>query len=154
MHEPGVPKPPESPPAFETADRLLAKVVAVWFWSVFFGLNSGLSYNYLTFFIELLQSSRAGFGGPRPPDILLLVRSIAGGVGVVASFGAWIFLYLFFSAYLLPVLFVGVTAVSEERRRRAGATFLNRAYLLLLLAAVARLAPELMTFAAALPFGI
>jgi hypothetical protein len=141
MDEIGPPKSPESPPVPEAADRLLAKYVAVWFWSIFFGLNGGLSYNYLSFFSELI--GRARFGpGPRAGDLLTAVMPIAYGLGAVANIGAWLFLYLFFSVYLLPVIFLGVTAVSEERRRRAGAKFLNRAYLLLLLAGLARLAPE------------
>ena len=92
--------------------------------------------------------------GPRNGDVLTAVLPIAYGVGTVASVGAWIFLYLFFSVFLLPVVFVGVTAVSEERRRRAGARFLNRAYLLLLLSGMARLAPELVGSVLPMLFGL
>jgi hypothetical protein len=155
MDEPGSQKPPEAPPVLETADRLLSKYVAVWLWTIFFGVNSGLSSNYLSFFAQ--QVSQWGrFGpGPRDPisDLLRLVGSVGYGLGGLASIGAWIFLYLFFSVYLLPVVFLGTTGLSEERRRRGGAKFLNRAYVLLLVAGVIRLAPEILTFVAPLLSG-
>jgi hypothetical protein len=157
MDEPSSSKTPETPPVLEAADRILSKYVAVWLWTIFFGLNSGLSYNYLSFFMQATQYNNArsyGSGpGPFPSDVLRVVVPTAYGLGAVASIGAWIFLYLFFSVYLLPVVFLGTTGVSEERRRRGGARFLNRAYLLLLVAGVIRLAPEIVTFAAPLLSG-
>ncbi|HEX8201144.1 MAG TPA: hypothetical protein VF590_11705 [Isosphaeraceae bacterium] len=152
MDDPGPPKSPESPGVLESADRLLAKYAAVWLWTVFFGINTGLSSNYLALY---MQAAQFGLGrpGPRFPDYLGLVGPVAYGIGGLASAGAWIFLYLFFSVYLLPVVFLGTTGVSEERRRRGGARFLNRAYLLLLLAGVIRLAPEVLAFVAPLLTG-
>jgi len=50
---------------------------------------------------EGLILSRSGSG-------VFFIWSLANGVGALASIGAWIFAYLFFSAYLLPVLFLGV----------------------------------------------
>jgi hypothetical protein len=147
MDEPGPQKPSEAPLALETADRLLSKYVAVWLWTIFFGVNSGLSYNYLSFFAQVAQLG-LGRPGPRFPDYLGLIGPVAYGLGGLASIGAWVFLYLFFSVYLLPVVFLGTTGISEERRRRDGAKFLNRAYMLLLLAGLVRLAPELLAFVA------
>jgi hypothetical protein len=152
MDEPGPQKPPESPPLSETADRLLSKYVAVWLWTIFFGVNSGVSYNYLSFYIQAAQN---GYGRPgaRFPDYLGMVGPVAYGLGGVASLGAWVFLYLFFSVYLLPVVFLGTTGISEERRRRGGAKFLNRAYVLLVVAGVLRLAPEILALVAPLLSG-
>ena len=143
------PKPKE--PSAGPFDAWAGRIAAVWIWTALFGLNGGLSYSFLGGAGQLGLSALwmgSGFGpgrgrGPQANDFAVMILSFAFALGLMASLAAWLFLYLQFSSYLVPVVLLGVRPF-EDRRQRLSARYLMRAYQLLLIAGLARVAPDVL----------
>ena len=129
------------------ADALVSRGSALWIWTVLFIAQAALSFGLFA-------------GGPPPGwvttqngvmrvpaqvaiELLSLVRGLSLLLTIAASLLSWIFLYQFFAIYLVPVLFLLQGQASEERRRQGAAQFARWSYRLMIVAAVARLLPEL-----------
>jgi len=140
----------------ERADQLTTKIVSVWLWTVFFGLNAGLSYSYMgalsemfsdAFMMRGLRPDGIGqFGVSATGEFLITAIPLVQAIGILLNFASWAFLYVYFSLYLLPSVLVREPAASEERRRRMAATALKRAYLLVIATGIARATPQLILF--------
>lgn len=151
VHGPELGKPT---PPLEAAEPLGVKLAALWIWSVFFGLNGTLSYSFLGTssnlgvfqYMNAFQPVRVNWGGPAniANEFAAMILPVAGAVGMLASIAAWLFLYFYFTGYVVPVVLLGTAIPNEARRRRAAALYLARTYQLLILAALARFTPELM----------
>jgi hypothetical protein len=153
MNEPG--EGSAKPAVQATGEHLLGKFAAVWIWTVFFGVGGGLSYSFLGSLRDIVQVGmfNANFGprgrfGPMlntqlGSELMGLVLPIAFAVGLLASVASWLFLYLYFALYLVPVVFLGGPIGHEDRRRRLAAAYLNRTYQLVIVAALARATPDL-----------
>lgn len=141
----------------EAAEPLAVKLAALWIWSVFFGLNGTLSYSFLgsgsvsnfgfVQYLNAMQPYRGNWGGPAnvASEFAAMILPVANAVGMFASIAAWLFLYFYFTGYVVPVVLLGTAIPNEARRRRAAALYLARTYQLLILAALARFTPDLMT---------
>lgn len=149
-----------SSPGEDRASQLLARYGALWVWTVLVGVGGGLSYNQLSSFSELIQLEMMGFRGGRmglggPPgvnDWAPMVMMASSAIGMLASIASWVCLYLFFTVYVLPVAIHGSSPVADDRRRKGGSMYLRRAYQLLILVAVSKVAPGLaLIFANVLP---
>jgi hypothetical protein len=137
------------------AETLLSKFAAVWIWTVFFGVSGGLSYSFLTPLRDIVQigmmGSNFGFrpwmgpmaGSPLGAELMTIALPVAFAVGLLASVASWLFLYLYFALYLVPVVFQGGAIPYEDRRRRLAGLYLNRTYQLVIIAALARATPDL-----------
>jgi hypothetical protein len=150
MDEPAESKTP--PVVAEPGDPLVTRVAALWIWTVFFGLSGGLSYSFLSTGRELMMAAPMLVGGGRGwggfpnatgTELVMLVVPAAYAIGLLASVGAWLFLYLYFAHFVLPVVFFAVKPLQDDRRRRLAGHYLNRTYQLLLIAALARATPDL-----------
>jgi hypothetical protein len=146
------PVPTLRPAAAEAGDPLLTRAAALWIWTVFFGLSGGLSYSFLSSGRELMLAGPMLFGGgrgwggfPNAPgmELTILIVPAAYAIGLLASVGAWLFLYLYFAHFVLPVVLFATKPPHDERRRRLAGHYLNRTYQLLLIAALARATPDL-----------
>ncbi len=148
---------PAAEPWAEKADQLATKLASVWIWTVFFGLNTGLSYSLASGLMGLMGNPmmwelmrRPGFGpGPGGPAGEYLVMAIPACyiVGVLTNVASWAFLYLYFSLYLLPTVLIREPDGADDRRRRMAATALRRTYLLVIGSGLARLVPEALMYA-------
>lgn len=141
---------PPRPKDHDTTEALATRLAGVWIWTVFFTLNGGLTYSLLGTLREVVQINALGGGwggagrfGLPDPHILRLVMPTAYAVGLLASVASWLFLYLYFVMYVVPVSLLGVRPESQETRRRLAAAWLNRTYQFLILAALARVTPDL-----------
>lgn len=134
----------------EASETLATRLAGVWIWTVFFTLNGGLTYSLLGTLHGVVQINAQGggwagagrFGFP-DPRIIRIVLPTAYAVGLLASVASWLFLYLYFVMYVVPVSLLGVRPESQELRRRLAAGWLNRTYQFLILAALARVTPDL-----------
>jgi hypothetical protein len=148
MSQPEPSPPGSSAPA--VSDTLLSRFAAVWIWTVFFGVNGGLTYSFLASshdWVAAVSISLRRTGaplGPGPSELMAVVLPAAFSLGLVASIASWVFLYLYFVTLVLPTVLVGVRGEYEERRRRLAAAYLARTYQLLILAALARATPEVL----------
>lgn len=150
MDHPTEPSPP--PTGLDARDVLMTRVAALWIWTVFFGLNGGLSYSFISSTRDLMMAApmfvgggrpRGGFPGGPSMEMAMLVVPAAYALGLLASVGGWLFLYLYFTHFVLPVVFFAIKSPHEDRRRRLAGHYLNRTYQLLLVAALARATPDL-----------
>lgn len=140
-------------PWAEKSDQLATKLAAVWIWTVFFGLNTGLSASYLgalggmignPVLFELMgrRPGMAQLGGTTSGEVLMLALPVIQMGGILANLGSWAFLYLYFSVFLLPAVLLRDPRGDDDRRRRIAAAALRRTYLLILVSGVARVLPE------------
>ncbi len=159
-----VPEAPKPEPVIDHREALVARVAALWIWTVFFGINGGLTYSFLggegswsRFLMAAMGnpsygSIYGGFpyqrgGGPGNVFALEMMSWIQVGthtLGILASVAAWLFLYLFFASWVVPAVLIGSPLPLEPPRRRRAALYLSRTYQLLILAALARFAPEVL----------
>lgn len=146
MDDQAQPARPASP-----AETTSPRWAALWIWTVFFGLNSGLSYSFLGPARDIVQTRTFGPGfrggsfypGGLPVGLLEFAVPTSHLVGLLVSVAAWLFLYLYFVVYVLPVVFLGASAAPDDRRVGLACNYLNRTYQLLLIAALARATPDL-----------
>ena len=146
--------PSKAPAGPERQDAQISRLAALWIWSVFFGVNGGLSYSFLTphgglsglgMFDVAFLGNRFNPGMPgAAPQLMMLVSPFATAIGVLASVAGWVYLYMYFTGFVLPVVFLGTALPNEDRRRRRAALLLSRSYQLLILAGLARFVPELL----------
>lgn len=142
------------PVASGAAEGLLGRFAAVWIWTVFFGLNGGLTYSFLGSMREVAQIGLMGIAGRGPAwggpnavlggEMMALIMPLAFSIGLVASIASWLYLYLFFSVYIVPTVFLEGRPAAEDRRRRLAAAYVARTYQLLILAALARATPDIL----------
>ena len=142
--------PEKTPPSLdERGSVLLSKYGAIWVWTVLIGLSGGLTYNSAGSLGELIQMQMLGGGrfgaggGAAGSEWSLMVNMGSSAVGMLAGVGSWICLYMFFTLYVVPIALLGSAPVADDRRRRGGVTFLRRAYQLLIVAVLAKVAPSL-----------
>ena len=151
MPEVGDEKPAPNPePA--PVDALVSRGSALWIWTVLFVCQAALSYSLFAGGIHERPPSPGWTSTPngvmRVPaqvaiELLSLVRGLSFLVAVAASVLSWVFLYQFFAIHVVPVVFLIQGQVSEERRRKGAAHFARWAYRLMIVAAIARVLPEL-----------
>jgi hypothetical protein len=112
-------------------DRLLSKYVLVWLWSILFGASTGLSYSFMAY---------------RPYDSwgsmgFLLVALLA--VGILCTCWSWLFLFRYLTRYLVPKFFAPDETGERGKLRYPPAVLLKRAFLLMIVAVLARLSLQL-----------
>jgi hypothetical protein len=114
-------------------DRVLSKYISVWLWSILFGVNSGLTFSYLS-------STFRDWGSLS----ILLVAILA--IAVIFSIQAWRYLLSYLTRYLLPKFFsprrMRLTEDSEQFEERA-AYDLRRAALAMFVVASFRAVAEI-----------
>jgi hypothetical protein len=74
-------------------DRLLAKYVRVWLWSLLFGATSGVTYSYVDVPFDTKWGS------------LIILPLALFAVGVAASLGAWFSLFNYLRYAIVPEFF-------------------------------------------------
>lgn len=132
-------------------DRRATRLATTWIWTVLFAANGLVTYSYLSLagvtttalLPGLLQPpGRGRFGAPvEDPSVMALPALVA--LGVLCTFGAWAYLFLFFSYAVIPVAVLGQEPAHDDRWRLGIARALTRTYLLVVVGALVRLAPEL-----------
>jgi hypothetical protein len=144
------PPPPEPSP--DRNETLFHKAATIWLWSIFFGLNAGISASYAgalgtAFGSMMMQAMMPGAGGFNQGTAGPIGEAIAFAVpfsylgGILATLGSWYYLYSFFSRVLLPTVFdTPLTAGSP--RSRAAMRNLRSVYFWVLAAGVLRYIPE------------
>ncbi len=118
-----MPEPPVAPETSIIVDSVLKKYVRVWLWSILFGTGTWL------LFAAGLSLSGSGRSG--------LVGAVLSAASLVAAALSWVDLFRAFQVYLLPV-FITSTASSDADGLALFGRYLRRAFLLLIVAVLAR----------------
>ena len=139
-------------PLAELFERWIGRIVAIWLWTVLvgvggaLGLSGGLEASASGLLGLLFNGGGFGRGiGPGGDEVYAIVGPIAAAIGAVASLGAWAYLLIVLGVYIVPVVFQKAERTEAARRSSAGRC-LVRAFLLLLVAGVARIVPTLVLF--------
>ncbi len=151
-------KDPETPAASEYST--FSRVAAVWIWSIFFGLNTGVTASLVGALGSLMNpymmSAMAGGGrvfdlnaGNTFGEIMSLVLPLAYMGGITATLGSWYFLYTFFSRVVLPGVF-DPSFQMEPRRAAAAMRNLRSVYFWVIAAGILRYVPEIALYLAPL----
>jgi hypothetical protein len=105
-------------------DRLLAKYVRIWIWSILFGATSGLTYAYV------------GVRFERPWGPLAVLPMLLLTIGITCTLGGWTNLLAYLEGVIVPEFFLA----GGERIESADLTrALLRAYKYTMLAGIVRL---------------
>lgn len=114
-------------------DNLLSKYIAVWIWSILFGALSGVTYSFLGGYYEI-----SNWG----PLSLLLVIEVS--IGLLASIGAWLYMFQYLVKYIVP-RFVHNSWIEQDSQElnTHSVYWIRQVFLLIILALAMRLVMEL-----------
>lgn len=151
------PQKSETEPPESKEYSTFSRVAAVWIWSIFFGLNTGVTASlvgavgsmlnpYVLSQMNLGRSFNQPAGNPFTESIgFILPFSYLGGI--VATLFSWYFLYTFFSRVVLPGVF-DPTLKFSQRRAMAAMRNLRAVYFWVIAAGVLRYVPEIVIYLA------
>jgi hypothetical protein len=90
-------------------DRILAKYITIWVWSILVGINTSVAFSFVNFGARSRGSS------------LLLVLGPVVVLGMVASLVAWIFILRYLRHFIIPKFFWMAPGEFEQHPSTYGA---------------------------------
>lgn len=132
------------------ADRVVARIAAVWVWTVLFATSAALTYTVSyssSWQVMQMIGQRGGRFGPGvdPSTAILAVATpLLIGTGAVALALGWLAQYRYFRGYIIQVVILDRPSADDEARRSQAMRDLARGYFLVIVAGMLRMAPDLL----------
>lgn len=135
-------------------EQLLSRFASVWLWTIFFGLNGGLTaslmsasttaMNPLVWEMMARQYGMAGRPQNAATEFITVATPFLYVSGIILNVISWGFLYIYFSFYLIPTVIQLQPVRSEDARSKFAAWTLRWTYLCVIAGGLLRFLPELM----------